>query len=152
EGAHFRIPGVLRQRELFAQRVKPFLGSGKTAYVWVDALRFEMGRELAQALAEEVAVATEPALATPPTITEIGMASLLPIADESPVVVSPSAGKLALQIDGTVIKDRAKRIDFLRERAGVMLFDAKLEDLLPAPKRSVAKAMKEASLVLITSQ
>jgi len=35
---------VVRQREVFENHVKPFLAEKKTAYVWVDALRFEMGR------------------------------------------------------------------------------------------------------------
>src|SRR5262245_14868229 len=48
--AKFHIPGVLRQSEVFAKRVKPKLAEGKTAYVWVDALRFEMARELARTL------------------------------------------------------------------------------------------------------
>ena len=42
------IPGMLRQVQVFEKQVKPRLGTGKTAYVWVDALRFEMARELAK--------------------------------------------------------------------------------------------------------
>ena len=40
-----RSKGVLRQRDVFATQVQPRLAEGKTAYVWVDALRFEMARE-----------------------------------------------------------------------------------------------------------
>jgi hypothetical protein len=152
EAARFRIPGILRQREIFAKRVKPFLGSQKTAYVWVDALRFEMGRELAHELAEEFDVTTESALATVPTITESGMASLLPLPEEPPAMVAAGAGKLALRIDGTVIKDRPKRIDFLREHAAASLSDVKLEDLPGKPKQAAAKAIKEALFVLVTFQ
>ncbi len=55
----------------------------KTAYVWVDALRFEMARELVEVLKEDFDLSLQPAIATMPTITEIGMASLLPKASQS---------------------------------------------------------------------
>jgi hypothetical protein len=43
---HKKIPGkgVARQREVFEKHEKPALGKEKVAYVWVDALRFEMAR------------------------------------------------------------------------------------------------------------
>ena len=44
------IKGLLRQRDIFEKQVKPHLGEGKVAYVWVDALRFEMARELCRLL------------------------------------------------------------------------------------------------------
>ena len=46
-------------------------------------------------------------------------------------------GKLGLEIDGTVIKDRKDRIAFLKAHAGVPVFDAKLDDLLPKPSKKV---------------
>ena len=59
-----------------SQQVKPKVAKGKTAYVWVDALRFEMARELAQTLEAEFDVELQAALATVPTITAVGMAAL----------------------------------------------------------------------------
>ena len=79
----------------------------------------------------------QPALGTLPTITEIGMAALLPKADQSAKVVSVGGGKLGLEIAGTVIKDRKDRIAFLKAHAGVPVFDAKLDDLLPKPSKKV---------------
>ena len=87
-----------------------------------------------------------------PTITEIGMAALLPEAHESAKVVSVGGGKLALEIGGTVIKDRKDRVAFLREHAGVTVFDAKLDDLLPKPGKKVKDGIQNAQLILITSQ
>src|SRR5205085_2851414 len=82
QGQKFQVEGALRQRDIFAQKVKPGLAQGKVAYVWVDALRYEMGYELAQILVADGEVEIEGALSTVPTITEIGMASLLPIMQE----------------------------------------------------------------------
>jgi PglZ domain len=76
QAAKFRIPGVLRQTEIFERQVKPKLAEGKTAYVWVDALRYEMAHELVQTLTEDYNLTLQPSVATVPTITEIGMAAL----------------------------------------------------------------------------
>lgn len=110
---------VLRQVELFDTEVGPKAQDGKTAYVWVDALRFEMARELVEVLKEDFDLSLHPAIATMPTITEIGMASLLPKASQSAKVVSVGNGKLALEIAGTVVKDRKDRISFIKAHAGV---------------------------------
>src|SRR5205823_6676098 len=113
------IPGLLRQVQVFESQVKPHLAEGRTAYVWVDALRYEMARELADVLKADFDLTLRPALATAPTITEIGMAALLPRADQGARIVPVGNGKLALEIAGTVIKDRKDRITFLEAHSGV---------------------------------
>ena len=70
------------------------------AYVWVDALRFEMARELGRLFKDDFEVGIQPAIGTLPTITEIGMAALLPMAHEAAKVVPMGGGKLALEIGG----------------------------------------------------
>lgn len=146
------IKGLLRQRDIFEKQVKPLLGDGKVAYVWVDALRFEMARELCRLLTDDFKLEVQPAIGTMPTITEIGMAALLPKAHESAKVVSVGGGKLALEIGGKIIKDRKDRVAFLKEHAGVKVFDAKLDDLLPKPGKKVKDGIQNNDLILITSQ
>jgi hypothetical protein len=146
------IKGLLRQRDIFEKQVKPHLGEGKVAYVWVDALRFEMARELCRLLTDDFKVEIQPAIGTMPTITEIGMAALLPKAHESAKVVAVGGGKLALEIGGEVIRDRKDRVAFLKEHAGVSVFDAKLDDLLPKATKKVKDGIQNAQLILITSQ
>ena len=146
------IKGLLQQRDIFEKQLKPLLGDGKVAYVWVDALRFEMARELCRLLKDDFELEIQPAIGTIPTITEIGMAALLPKANESAKVVAVGGGKLALEIGGTVIKDRKDRVAFLKANVGVTVFDAKLEDLLPKPAKRVKDGIQNAQLILITSQ
>lgn len=146
------IPCLLRQVQIFESQVRPRLADGRVAYVWVDALRYEMARELADVLQADFDLTLSPALGTVPTITEIGMAALLPRADHGAKVVPVGLGKLGLQIDRTVIKDRKDRIAFLKTHAGVPVFDAKLDDLLPKPSKRVRDGIQGAGLVLITSQ
>jgi len=143
---------VVRQREVFENYVKLFLAERKTAYVWVDALRFEMGRELARLLREDFEVDLHPAVAAVPTVTEIGMAALLPGAQGDAKVVTAGSGKLALEINGTVIKDRKDRLTLLKKHAGVEVFDAKLDNLLPKPSKKVREGIENAQLILVTSQ
>ncbi len=143
---------VVRQREVFENYVKPFLAEKKTAYVWVDALRFEMGRELARLLREDFEVDLHPVLAAVPTVTEIGMAALLPGAQGDAKVVTAGSGKLALEISGTVIKDRKDRLTLLKQHAGVEVFDVKLDNLLPKPSKKVREGIESAQLILVTSQ
>ena len=146
------IKGLMRQRDIFEKQVRPHLGEGKVAYVWVDALRFEMARELCRLLKDDFKLEVQPAIGTMPTITEIGMAALLPNAHESAKVVAVGGGKLGLEIGGKVIKDRKDRVAFLKEHAGVPVFDAKLDDLLPKPAKKVKDGIQNAQLILITSQ
>jgi PglZ domain len=146
------INGILRQRDIFEKQVKPHLSEGKVAYVWADALRFEMARELYRLLKDDFKLEIQSAIGTMPTITEIGMAALLPKANESAKVVAVGGGKLGLEIGGKVIKDRKDRVAFLKEHAGVPVFDAKLEDLLPKPTKRVKDGIQSAQLMLITSQ
>jgi hypothetical protein len=80
------------------------------------------------------------------------MAALLPKAHESAKVVSVGGGKLALEVAGKVIKDRKDRVAFLKEHAGVSVFDAKLEDLLPKPGKKIKDGIHNNQLILITSQ
>jgi len=143
---------IIRQRDVFERFVKPTLGNGKVAYVWVDALRFEMGRELVRLLTESFEIELHVAIAAVPTVTEIGMAALLPGAHEGVTVVPGATGKLALEIKGTVIKDRNDRVMFLKEHAGVEVYDTKLESLLPKPSKKVREGIENGQLILVTSQ
>lgn len=82
--SHGFLPdSTLQQRTLFDDVVKPLTaGEGTTAYFVIDALRYEMGQELLAAFEEaaqsEVQLAWR--LAELPTVTEVGMNVLSPVA------------------------------------------------------------------------
>ncbi len=80
------------------------------------------------------------------------MAALLPGAQESPAIVPVGEGKLGFEIKGTVIKDRKDRMKFVKANAGADVFDSKLDDLLPKPKRETEDGIRGAKLILVTSQ
>ncbi len=89
---------AFQQRYLFDEVVKPLTQeTGPTALFLVDALRFEMGQELYETLADTPAttVHLKARLAELPTATEVGMNVLAPVADR---------GKLRLTITDGVVK------------------------------------------------
>ena len=81
--------------------------------MWVDALRFEMGRELARLLKEDLDVNLYVALAAVPTITEIGMAALYPTLTAPPRLCQQAVASWH-EIAGTVVKDRKDRVELQR--------------------------------------
>src|SRR5262249_48591728 len=118
ESAEFEVADTLPHDEICARVVSPRRASGKVAYVWVDALRFEMGRELVDGLAVDFDVTLVPAIARLPSITEVGMAALVPGAERGMDLVDAGAGKVAIKIGSATLKDRASRLKQVREALG----------------------------------
>jgi hypothetical protein len=153
EQAGLQLDKCHHQTDIFEKVVKPSLEDDKTAYIWVDALRFEMARELSRTLSSEYELEIEPALAGAPTITEIGMACMLPGMKGKRLKVVPAGeGKVAIEVNGQLIKDRKDRLDYLRANAGVKVFDCRLDELIPSPRKNTRAGIQEARLILVTSQ
>lgn len=110
EKAKWEIGGVARQRAIFDAKVRP--QSGKTAVIMADALRFEMGAELARLLEQSggEAVQLTPAVAEAPTVTAVGMVALLPGAERSFEVVR-DADHLRGAIGGRPLQTVRDRMD-----------------------------------------
>jgi len=149
--ARFRTTGITLQREIFAGTVQPAIREGKTAYVLVDAMRFEMARELVQSLGDAFSCTLDVALGTLPSITPIGMAALMPGA-ESGTVVQTKDGKLAFQVGDTQLKDRRTRVDWFRQQIGGAIAVTTMEDILPKPKAALHAELQAAEVILVTSQ
>ncbi len=140
------VKGLLRQRDVFETQVKPKLDRGQDRLRLGRCPAVRDGPRTVPTCSRTTSTSpcSRPS-GTLPTITEIGMAALLPKADESAKVVAVGGGKLGLEIDGTVIKDRKDRVAFLKAHAGVPVFDAKLDDLLPKPSKKVRDGIQNAA-------
>lgn len=147
----FELAGVLRQRDTFAKGLRPLIGEGKIAYVWVDALRFEMARDLVARLGDGFEATLRPTLATAPTITDVGMAALVPGAEGQVELVQNGPGKVALRIGDKVVGGIDDRVALLRAAMGGKLCHLRLDDF-DARRREVQEAVKAADVVLLTSQ
>lgn len=109
----------------------------RVAYVLVDALRYELGVVLKQQLGEDNPTELTPAYAQLPTVTKVGMASLLPGAAEK-LRLTKDGDDLLPMIDGIAVGTVPQRMDFVRRRLGDRFAETALRDLLkskmPPPK------------------
>jgi hypothetical protein len=153
ESAAWTVPGALHQSHVFSEvvngRPKP------VAYFLVDAMRYEMGVELAQRLqppdgAPAAEVQIKAAVAALPSITPVGMAALLPGASASFAVIE-QGGKLGSRIEGAFLPDWPSRRKFLIARIPGIV-DLTLDELLGLPRSKLAKKVQGAEVVIVRSQ
>lgn len=117
--------------EVFDQLVAPKLmqSGNKVAYLMVDALRYELGVALAQQLEDEGKVKLSAALAQLPSITLVGMASLLPGASTDFRLVK-KANKFVPYIKDQEVETVAQRMDLVRKRYGQRFQEGRLEEFV----------------------
>lgn len=146
--SQWAIPQILHQTRIFPDLIK--VGGERTAYLLVDAMRFEMGLELAGLLADSQELTIKPAITALPTITPVGMAALLPEASASFAVVQHKDG-LASRIEGSILANANDRIKFLKARVPDMV-ELTLGKLLESSTSKLAKTISDAPLVIVRSQ
>jgi hypothetical protein len=123
--------GRLLNGSVFDKLVAPKLQEGgvRTAYFMVDALRYELGIELQKLLAAAGRVELQLSLAQLPSVTPVGMASLLPGAAEE-LAVTRSGDKLAVTLGGQLLSTPDQRMEVLRARYGQRFAEAPLKAFL----------------------
>jgi len=151
EAAGFQDRKIPAQSRVFHDRVAPLVTDGKkVAYVLVDALRYEMAADLVEGLGREFSFELSPALGQLPGITPIGMASLMPGAEDG-LSIEKNAGKLQITAGGKRITDRASRMAWLESRVGEGTVVVKLGDIARlTPKKR--KDLGAARFLVVTSQ
>jgi hypothetical protein len=149
--AGFEVDGLLRQDEAFRKQVRSRATEGKMAYVLVDALRYEMGQELVEGLGDEFDIRLVPAIAQLPTITEVGMAALMPGADQGMELVDVGTGRVGVRIGDALLKDRASRVKHFQSKVEGQPVVLKLNDLMKPTKKRLQE-ISEADILLTTSQ
>ncbi|MCZ8129886.1 MAG: PglZ domain-containing protein [Steroidobacteraceae bacterium] len=146
--AGWSVPGALHQTrvwsEVVAARPKP------VAYFLVDAMRFEMGVELAERLPKTSEVSVRAAVGALPSITPIGMAALQPGASASFSVVD-QGGKLGARIDDNFLPDVATRKKHATARVP-KLVDVALDELLSLQPSKLTKKLDEVQVIVVRSQ
>jgi len=123
----------------------------RTAYVLVDALRYELGRDLADRLTRVNAdVTIGAAIGTPPTITPVGMAAVLPGADTAFEVDLAANNRLIVRVAGDDIKGVTDRVDRLKHHHGNVV-DFELDKLAQLINKDLKQKISKADLVLVRS-
>lgn len=146
--AGWTVRGALHQSRIFPDVVQTM--GGRVAYFFVDAMRFEMGVELARQLDGTQDLTIRPAIAALPTITPVGMAALLPGASASFSVVE-QGNKLVSSIDGTSMSGLNERLKFLKGKLPDAT-DIPLGKLLSTSAAKLSRLVADASLVIVRSQ
>lgn len=147
--------GVARQTRVFDEYVAPAMERReKTAFFLVDSLRFEMGRDLGEALVDALGeageVKTEFAVGVVPTVTDYGMAALLPGADGMLGLVHHK-GKLVPALGSKLLPGSADRMKLLQEIYGDRVLDVTLDDLLGSFKRYKSR-LESVDLLVVRTQ
>jgi len=138
---------VLHQTGVF-DLVKP--NQGRVAYFLVDAMRYEMGAELATKLEQHADVTIRPAASVLPSITVTGMAALMPAASAGFDVVE-QGGKLQARVDGTLMPNLQARKRHMAARQPESV-DMELDDVLATSRKNLQKKIGDTNLVVVRSQ
>lgn len=150
-------PSELQQRTLFTDVVAPLCAEELTAYFMVDALRYEMGRALAEGVGEirGTEVVMDARLAELPSVTEVGMNALAPVAQPD--------GRIAMDVTidgitglraGTVrIADPEQRRRLVYDKVGGQACPRlSLEEVLARDVTSLRQAVARARLVIVHAE
>lgn len=112
---------------LVADRLKE--SGRKVAYLMVDALRYELGVALEKLLSEDGPVELQAAYAQLPTITLVGMASLLPGA-RSDLNLALENGAIIPKLAGASVGNVTQRMEAMRKRLGDRFDEMPLNDFV----------------------
>ena len=126
---------------------------GPVCYLHVDALRYELGRDLATRLGQidhKADVKLDFAVATPPTITPVGMAALLPGAADNFAIDLGADNRLVVRVGNDLVKSVPDRVERLRHAHGKVA-DLKLDDVANYENQQLTKNIAGVDLVLVRS-
>ena len=123
--------GRLANADVFDKFVAPKIQTSgrRVAYILVDALRFELGIALERQLAADGTVALHVAFAQLPTVTPIGMASLLPKAGHT-LTLKRQDDKVVPMLGDTPLMNVTQRMALLRSRFGERFAESALNEFV----------------------
>lgn len=155
----FLASASLQQRTLFDEVVKPLTQeAGTTAYFVVDALRFEMGEELYREMdgTPATTVLLKPRLAELPSVTEVGMNVLAPVAKNGrlhPTMASDTGGFRGFQAGEFRVSDPETRKRAMHDRVGGATCPwLTLDEVVGRDSASLKRSVAQARLVVVHSQ
>lgn len=125
------LAGQLANADVFDRIVAPKLQKNghKVAYFMIDALRYELGVALEKQLAEDGVVELKVALAQLPSITPVGMASLLPGAGQQ-LYLRNDEQSIVPMLGEQVVNTVPQRMDVFKKRYGQRFAEGRLEDFV----------------------
>ena len=150
EKASFHLPEIVQQSNIFHDFVQPPLESEKIAYILVDSFRYEMALDLFEQIQSDWDCQVIPALATVPTVTEVGMAALMPDAEKGISLAPAGAGKLGVVILTTTLKGRPDRVKYIETNYPQSIV-LELNQIAPLKDKKIINSLANAKLAVITA-
>lgn len=143
--------GVMRHTQTFDKHVAPALAKGhRVAYFVVDSLRFEMGCDLAAALADFGSTRVTPSAAVLPATIRCGTAALMPGADRE-WALTADGWDLIPVVSKRPLPTIAEQKALLGERVEGCC-DLTLEELHSKGPRGLTARVGRAALVVVRTQ
>lgn len=129
EKSGWPLSGRLANADVFDRLAAPKLAESghKVALFLIDAVRYELGVELAKQLNDAGTVEVQAACAPLPTVTPVGMAALLPGAGQA-LVLSKAGAHLGVSLGDQTLANVNQRMDVLRKRYGQRFAEMNLAD------------------------
>jgi hypothetical protein len=135
----------------WARYAAPAVSDGRrTAWFLVDALRYEMGQELAVCLATEGTVKVVPTCGVVPSATPFGMAALLPGAELS-LTYGEQNGALVPMLAGRPVPTTNDRREVFRAALGDRYASIRLGELLTPTTTQLKNLIGNADVLVIFS-
>jgi len=124
--------GRLANADVFDRFIAPKLQESgrRIVFFMIDALRYELGVALVKELAEEGQVELRAACAQLPSVTQVGMASLLPEAGRMLSLKKNDKGELIPFLGEVPVSNVNQRMDVLKKRYGQRFAEMTLKEFL----------------------
>lgn len=136
------LSGRIRNTEVFDKFVAPWVDAGKkTAYIMVDALRYELAVELENELSARLATEVTAVCAQLPTVTAVGMAALLPEADGNLKLIKMNE-KVVPSIGGHIVISPKDRLEYLKSVYGDRCQMSDLADVVSKPRMKIPETVQ----------
>jgi hypothetical protein len=148
EQAGWPPAGRLANADVFDKLIAPKLQESgrRVAVLLIDALRYELGVELEKQLVDDAQVEMQAAFAQLPTITPVGMASLLPGAG-SDLRLTRKDDQMVVCLGDQALPQVTQRMDVLRRRYGDRFAETGLAEFV----RGKAKVDDSVELLVLRS-
>lgn len=125
---------------------------GKVAVVIVDALRYEMGKDLMSLLNDIDNIKIYPIISSLPSITEYGMASLLPNDNTKLKIDVENKGVgIFSGYDGSPLNNKNDRIKYFMGQSGEIGIVKGLDDIISMPINNLNSELKGKERILVFS-
>ena len=145
-------PDAARATQSYATAVAPALERReRVAYFLVDALRYEMARDLAEGLRSLGQVHITPVAAALPTTTPVGMAALMPAADGA-LHLEKVRDEAVPAIGDRALPGSADRMSYMKALLGDRFEDVTLSELLSMTENKATARFMAREILAVRTQ